>query len=201
MADIYKGELQDNLGNTVYPHTESDVVFCADGKTVQEKLAGYENALGSVTGTTNSLEVSDPNILLTSEAGKKLSDDLGGVKLGIDGEGNRGYFGADGSLIPFSPKSFIYKIYSGTGSATYVAKVKCNFWLNMTYGSKYGYYIYLQKNDTYLIYESGENRDGSHNVSGELLPGDTLTFSFRPGDVSTQTISGFLSVGSQLVTL
>ena len=32
----------------------------------------------------------------------KLNLDLGGLKFGTDGEGNVGYFGADGSLIPFS---------------------------------------------------------------------------------------------------
>ena len=76
MADIYKGELQDNLGNTVYPHTESDVVFCSDGKTVQEKMSGFENVLGDVTGTSGSLEVSNENILATTEATKKLKDNF-----------------------------------------------------------------------------------------------------------------------------
>ena len=80
MADIYKGELQDNLGNTVYPHTESDVVFCADGETAQEKLAKYENALGSVTGKTDSLEVDDTNILATSKAVKQLNNSLERLK-------------------------------------------------------------------------------------------------------------------------
>ena len=31
----------------------------------------------------------------------ELNDSLGGVQFGIDGEGNRCYLGADGSLIPF----------------------------------------------------------------------------------------------------
>ena len=31
-----------------------------------------------------------------------VNSSLGGLKFGTDGEGNYGYFGADGSLIPFS---------------------------------------------------------------------------------------------------
>lgn len=76
MADIYKGELQDNNGNTIYPHTEADVVFCADGETTQEKLAKYEEGLGHVTGTTDSLEVDDSNILASSKALHKLNQSL-----------------------------------------------------------------------------------------------------------------------------
>lgn len=33
---------------------------------------------------------------------KQVDDSLGGLRFGVDGEGNYGYFGADGSLIPFS---------------------------------------------------------------------------------------------------
>lgn len=107
MADIYKGELQDNLGNTVYPHTESDVVFCTDGETVQEKLAGYDNVIGNVIGTSGSLEVNDANILATTEATKQLDEKFGGLRFGTDGDGNVGYYGADGSLIPFSSGDII----------------------------------------------------------------------------------------------
>ena len=76
MANTYRGEIQDNKGNTVYPHTESEIVFCPDGDNVQEKLLKYENALGNVTGTTGSLEIGDANILATTEATKKLSENL-----------------------------------------------------------------------------------------------------------------------------
>lgn len=108
MADIYKGELQDNLGNTVYPHTESDVVFCTDGKTVQEKLTGYENALGSVTGTSGSLEVGDVNILATTEATKKLNERFGGLDIRFNSETGKPEWrerGAD-SFVPFKSGDF-----------------------------------------------------------------------------------------------
>ena len=76
MADICKGELQDNLSNTLYPHTTSDIVFCTDGETVQDKLTRYEDSLGSVTGKTDSLGVNDSNILATSKAVNNLKKDV-----------------------------------------------------------------------------------------------------------------------------
>ena len=36
MADIQRGELQDNLGNVIYPHSEADLIFHADGETSQK---------------------------------------------------------------------------------------------------------------------------------------------------------------------
>ena len=119
MANTYRGEIQDNKGNTVYPHTESEIVFCPDGENVQEKLIKYENALGNVTGTTDSLEVDDSNVLATSKALKKVNDSLGGLRFGTDGEGNYGYFGADDSLIPFRSKV----VYLGTGRSFNIATV------------------------------------------------------------------------------
>ena len=139
MADIYKGELQDNLGNTVYPHTEADVVFCADGKTAQEKLAGYENALGSVTGTSGSLEVNDANILATTEATKKLSDNLTKVKTYVGSDGKLHFVDASGAdtVLPFSSEKFVSltnigsgSLGNGTGSTstfTFTIPVTCDF--------------------------------------------------------------------------
>lgn len=115
MSNIYKGEMQDYEGNTVYPHTEADVVFCTDGTTAQSKLNKYENALGSVTGKTDSLEVSDSNVVASAKAVNTLNTNMGGLKFGKDGDGNYGYYGADGSLIPFSGinSSEIVKAFNG----------------------------------------------------------------------------------------
>ena len=106
MSKLYRGELQDNLGNTIYPHTEARLVFCADGETVQEKIAGTTETLDGITGVSDSTELDDSTKLATSKAVKTLKDSvnssLGGLKFGIDGDGNVGYYGADGSLIPFN---------------------------------------------------------------------------------------------------
>ena len=37
-----------------------------------------------------------------------IDNSLGGVQFGIDGEGNYGYFGADGSLIPFKSGKLLF---------------------------------------------------------------------------------------------
>ena len=120
MANTYRGEIQDNKGNTVYPHTESEIVFCPDGENVQEKLTKYENALGNVTGTTDSLEVSDSNILATSKALNVLNENLkanDGLKFqfATDGEGNYGYLKGDDTFVPF--KGTANMVYLGAGTS------------------------------------------------------------------------------------
>ena len=71
------GELQDSNGDIVYPHTEASVVFCSDGKTVQEKLSSQSSeVLANITGVTDSTEVSNSNILATSRAVNNLKTEL-----------------------------------------------------------------------------------------------------------------------------
>lgn len=107
MAVTKRGEMQDNNGDVFYPHTESNIVFCADGETVQEKLANTEKVLGESTGTTGSLEINDANKLVTSDATYQLDQKFGGVEQFIvDGETGKitGYktkVGAD-TVFPFS---------------------------------------------------------------------------------------------------
>lgn len=74
MANTYKGELQDYKGNTLYNHSEADVIFCTDGESVQEKLAKTEEVLGDSTGKTGSLEVNDSQKLVTSDATHELAN-------------------------------------------------------------------------------------------------------------------------------
>lgn len=105
MSDIYKGELQDYEGNTIYPHSEADVIFCTDGETTQSKLNKYENALGNVTGVTDSLEVDDSKILVSAKALHKVNSSLanGRVQLVVNDDSSLGYRldGAD-TVYPFS---------------------------------------------------------------------------------------------------
>lgn len=132
MSDIYKGELQDYKGNTVYNHTEADVVFCADGESVQKKIAKQEAALGSVTGTTDSLEVSDSNILATSKTTNELAQMQGGNILTYN-ESEDAYYiqhgadsvpkklGSGGIVIPeitLTGTGAGYKTSSGSGSGS-----------------------------------------------------------------------------------
>lgn len=106
MSNIYKGEMQDYEGNTIYPHTASDVVFCPDGETVQQKLSKAENTLDNITGVSDSTELDDGTKLATSKAVNALRENvnssLGGLSFAQDENGKWGYkVGAD-SVIPFS---------------------------------------------------------------------------------------------------
>lgn len=129
MSDIYKGELQDYEGNTIYPHSEADVIFCTDGETTQSKLNKYENALGKVTGVTDSLEVDDSKILVSAKALHKvnssLQDSSSGESFNFGSlNGVRGFFTnpskADDSFIPFKSGLSVSDVwqYSETSSKT-----------------------------------------------------------------------------------
>lgn len=53
--------------------------------------------------TTEEVEANtDSGYLVAAPVVGELIHDLGGLKFGIDGDGNYGYYGADDSLIPFS---------------------------------------------------------------------------------------------------
>lgn len=98
MSKIYRGEMQDNLGNTIYPHTEAGLVYCSDGETVQEKIAGTAETLDGITGVSDSTELDDSTKLATSKAVKTLRDNVNSSLNGcsFEQEGNSFYIiGAD----------------------------------------------------------------------------------------------------------
>lgn len=76
MSKIYRGEMQDNLGNTIYPHTEAGLVYCSDGETVQEKIAGTAETLDGITGVSDSTELDDNTKLATSKAVNTLRNNV-----------------------------------------------------------------------------------------------------------------------------
>lgn len=53
-----------------------------------------------------------------------INNSLGGLRFGIDGEGNYGYFGADGSLIPFKSGFDEAEVYHGLTSYTFTSDYK-----------------------------------------------------------------------------
>lgn len=117
MSDIYKGELQDYEGNTIYPHSEADVIFCTDGETTQSKLNKYENALGNVTGVTDSLEVDDSKILVSAKALHKVNSSFGTLSFGVDSNGKAYYkIGGADTEYPFKNGNDVKVVsLSGTG--------------------------------------------------------------------------------------
>lgn len=98
MSKIYRGEMQDNLGNTIYPHTEAGLVYCSDGETVQEKLTGTAETLDGITGVSDSTELDDSTKLATSKAVNTLRSNVNSSLNGcsFEQEGNNFYIiGAD----------------------------------------------------------------------------------------------------------
>lgn len=98
MSKIYRGEMQDNLGNTIYPHTEAGLVYCSDGETVQEKLTGTAETLDGIIGVSDSTELDDSTKLATSKAVNTLRSNVNSSLNGcsFEQEGNSFYIiGAD----------------------------------------------------------------------------------------------------------
>lgn len=130
MSKIYRGEMQDNLGNTIYPHTEAGLVYCSDGETVQEKLTGTAETLDGITGVSDSTELDDSTKLATSKAVNTLRNNvnssLDDCKIISEGEGeNTKYYlqkGADTASKKLLGKSTLYiktGMYHDGGSNVY----------------------------------------------------------------------------------
>ena len=208
MAEILKGELQDYQGNTLYPHSKADVVFCEDGTTAQAKLTKYENALGSVTGKTDSLEVDNANILATSKAvsnlKKNVENSLGGLTFGKDGDGNYGYYGADGSLIPFKSTEIVAGTFSTTSSS--VTKVTLGFKPKLlivgnesnynhvkVYNEEYSTTQFLQASTTGNM--SYSNFTSASSASGSIASIDDDGFTISLVSSGSHTAKRYIAVG------
>lgn len=58
---------------------------------------------GKVLNSKEEIEANtSENMIAGADAVKEVYSSLNGMKFGTDGDGNCGYYGADGSLIPFS---------------------------------------------------------------------------------------------------
>lgn len=103
MAEIVKKErvpyrIWDKVNskwNELMLKTNAKSVDADDGKTLQTKI-------GAVNGITSDLNGEASDVAASIKCVNQLNNSLGGLKFGKDGDGNYGYYGADGSLIPFS---------------------------------------------------------------------------------------------------
>ena len=61
----------------------------------------------------------------------RINSSLGGMKFGTDGDGNYGYYGADGSLIPFKSFKRFYaaNVYARTTETEYKVGFKPKFFM------------------------------------------------------------------------
>ena len=89
---------------TRYFHTDGEDVEFNDGDDAETKV-------GAIKGITSDLNTTTEGYAADMTTVAKINSSLGGLKFGTDGDGNYGYYGADGSLIPFrsAPKLVKYK--------------------------------------------------------------------------------------------
>ena len=83
-----------NVWNKCSFWTHSNDVSYDDGQTASVKN-------GAINGITSDLAGEDESMAVSATAVSQLNRNLGGLRFGMDGDGNYGYYGADGSLIPF----------------------------------------------------------------------------------------------------
>lgn len=84
-----------------------DVEF-TDGKDGETKL-------GAIDGITSDINGTSDNVAASIKVVNELNSNLGGLRFGIDGDGNYGYYGADDSLVPFSSNGMeLIGSFSGT---------------------------------------------------------------------------------------
>lgn len=86
-----------NLFDTMSFWTHSKDVEFVDGKTAETKV-------GAINGITSDMSGEADDIAASIKCVNQLNNSLGGLSFGKDGDGNYGYYGADGSLIPFKSK-------------------------------------------------------------------------------------------------
>ena len=101
-----------------------------------------------------------------------INSSLGGLNFGTDGDGNYGYYGADGSLIPFksAPKLVKYAHIEPSASAGYYTIS------GLTVGKKYILFLHRYSSESArptsgctIITTYGENSVGAYGSSGAYL--------------------------------
>lgn len=170
-----------------------------------KKVAGVNKAEPLNNGSlelTGSVLPSASDILSNSDVKKIagatgvkeiINDKLGGVNFGIDGEGNRGYFKADGSFAPFKQRAYgvasnfvstvgtIYPIPSetrreniGIDGNNFVIQQKGTYYITFalaTTTNTTAKRFNIWKNDEYLV-QNGTN--AYYTLEEELEVGDKI---------------------------
>lgn len=132
-----------------------------------------------------------------------INDSLGGLRFGINGEGNYGYFGADDSLIPFS--SGIYKFsYQYSKMSSIIASQDLSFTIDSTRKYKVipicagnGYAtpsISIEKNGSNIktITGTGNSSIDTTEFELELAHGDSIKAVFPVGTTNAATFAGLI---------
>ena len=166
-AGTLKGINVNNNGFYQYFTIDGEQYINSCSNFVANTFTGWNkfdvDTLTTLEQVTASTDVSKP---VGAGAVQELNSSLGGLSFGIDGEGNYGYFGADGSLIPFSTMSLLdfQSRFSGDASFTYsVPKNKSKFMIIFVGGAyHYSSTISTTKGNCTLIKDDAlyPNTDG-----------------------------------------
>ncbi len=152
--------------------TTAKSVDAEDGRNLQTKV-------GAINGITSDINGESDNIAASIKCVKQLNNKFGGMRFGVDGDGNYGYYGADGSLIPFS-KSKLY--YLGTGSSHNVSHIK-------------GFENFTKEN--FIMEYIGSSYGGAFNNVGTVAPNVAVVGS-KNYDPSTGKVTLNLSTSTAL---
>ena len=135
------------------------------------------NSLAEVSAATQQ------NTIAGALALKEVNSSLGGMKFGTDGDGNYGYYGADGSLIPFSSLDGLTGEQIGSNTKLVkVTKDLCGILFLAKYVGWYDYFFYkngnkISSNASAVIGDSSGKSSyfGSILIIEDFKDGDTLS--------------------------
>lgn len=178
MSKLYRGEMQDNLGNTIYPHTEAGLVFCADGETVQQKIAGTAETLNGITGVSDSTELDDSTKLATSKAVKTLKDSVYSSLKGFE------------PILDETGKITGYKTEIGGADTVFPFSSGCNIITTLTHGQNQALtYTFTDDYESVILATANVDDAGNHAPSVKVSSGtiSRLAYSYR------QNISRYLN--------
>ena len=85
-----------------------------------EQLSAVKTSdiVDNLTSAATNLPPSARTVKVLNEKISGLTESLGGVRFGTDGDGNVGYYGADDSLIPFKSGKYTYIVKTYVGNTT-----------------------------------------------------------------------------------
>ena len=171
-----------NLGEIREVWTHAKDVEFDDGETAQNKV-------GAIKGITSDYNTTDAGYAASMTSVSALNNSLGGLSFGTDGDGNYGYYGADGSLIPFS--SCVFGFMTAAGEAkTIAAKPLVAYGMDMdTTNNK----LTITQAGQYILCVGGHGTsfNNSLKVNGtKVIQGNaTIVQSLNVGDVITGSAS------------
>ena len=145
-------------------YTDSEDVIFADRENA-------ENKVGAIKGITSDFNTTDAGYAASMTAVSKLNSSLGGLNFGTDGDGNYGYYRADGSLTPFNGKK-----QSKTVSFTTTSSDKNNGYKNVVVT-----FDDLIKVQSYTIDNFVDNFRVASIING-TVSGNTVNLKIRTAD-------------------